>query len=330
MTSTPKRIQCPSPRILSASFESYLVHGLSGLVAITCLTSFILCCRALVRGQIICWETVSFFQSRYNVKLTRREQAQFLNFWYIMICVNDLLIIIGTVLKELIETKRTNSDLWDFCSVFLGIGNLLVWFGMLRYLGFFDTYNIIILTMKRAMPNIARFLITLGIMYLGFMFCGWVVLGPYQFKFYTLSSTSECLFSLINGDDMFATFNMVSAKSSIVWGFSRIYLYFFVIIFIYVVLSLFIAIIMDAYELIKENYKTGFPMSRIDKFYMAFSYDPYSTVFCEGYRSSYLWRIFAWYMMRRYGNQWGGFARERANHRLEINASADEHTPLLS
>ena len=38
-----------------------------------------------------------------------------------------------------------------------------------------------------------------GIVYLGYTFCGWVVLGPYHFKFKTLESTSECLFSLING-----------------------------------------------------------------------------------------------------------------------------------
>ena len=71
------------------------------------------------------------------------------------------------------------------------------------------------------MPNIIRFTICVSIIYLGFVFCGWVVLGPYHFKFYSLSSTSECLFSLINGDDMFATFNMVSADRGMVWGFSR-------------------------------------------------------------------------------------------------------------
>ena len=75
-------------------------------------------------------------------------------------------------------------------------------------------------------------------------------------------STSETLFSLINGDDMFATFNMMSAKDGLVHTFSRIYLYTFVMLFIYVVLSLFIAIIMDTYEMIKSYYDEGFPQSR--------------------------------------------------------------------
>ncbi len=99
----------------------------------------------------------------------------------------------------MIESRNTLGDLWDFCSLFLGCGNLLVWVGMLRYLGFFQTYNVLILTMKGALPNVMRFLLCGACIYLGFVFCGWIILGPYHFKFKTVFTTSECLFSLING-----------------------------------------------------------------------------------------------------------------------------------
>ena len=49
----------------------------------------------------------------------------------------------------------------------------------------------------------------------------------------------------ILGDDMFATFSMISDSSPMIHGFSRIYLYSFIMLFTYVILSLFIAIIMD-------------------------------------------------------------------------------------
>ena len=62
---------------------------------------------------------------------------------------------------------------------------------------------------------------------------------------------SECLFSLINGDDMFATFAKMQQKSYRVWLFSRIYLYSFISLFIYMILSLFITLITDTYETIK-------------------------------------------------------------------------------
>lgn len=62
---------------------------------------------------------------------------------------------------------------------------------------------------------------------------------------------AECLFSLVNGDDMFATFAQIQQKSTLVWVFSRLYLYSFISLFIYMILSLFIALITDSYDTIK-------------------------------------------------------------------------------
>ena len=68
----------------------------------------------------------------------------------------------------MIETKRSTADLWDFCCVFLGTGDLLVWIGMLRYLGFFRAYNALILTLKGSLPNVARYALTSMIWFSGF------------------------------------------------------------------------------------------------------------------------------------------------------------------
>ena len=85
------------------------------------------------------------------------------------------------------------------------------------------------------------------------MFCGWIVLGPYHTKFRTLSTTSETLFGLINGDDMYATFANIETESVYIWLFSEIYLYSFICLFIYVVSSLVIALLIDGYETVKVN-----------------------------------------------------------------------------
>jgi len=58
----------------------------------------------------------------------------------------------------------------------------------------------------------------------------------------------------------------VKDKNSLVWVFSRVYLYSFISLFIYMVLSLFIAIITDAYETIKNYQMNGFPMTDLQKF----------------------------------------------------------------
>ena len=68
------------------------------------------------------------------------------------------------------------------------------------------------------------------------------------FQFRDPSVASECLFSLVNGDDMFNTYAMMSQASQAAWIFSKIYLYVFIALFIYVVLSVFISLISDTYE----------------------------------------------------------------------------------
>ena len=64
---------------------------------------------------------------------------------------------------------------------------------------------------------------------------------------------SECLFSLVNGDDMFTTFSEMDDSDKMIWYISKIYLYLFISLFIFVVLGLFIGIIADTYERIKVS-----------------------------------------------------------------------------
>ncbi|KAK7792043.1 hypothetical protein R5R35_001677 [Gryllus longicercus] len=239
---------------------------LNSLVIFICSISFILCSRAVYRAQQLKEETRKFFKATYNKDLSVEGRLEFLNMWYIMIIVNDVLIILGSAIKEQIEKQEVASDQWNICGVLLGTGNLLVWFGVLRYLGFFKTYNVVILTLKKATPKVARFLLCAVLIYAGFTFCGWLILGPYHMKFRSLASTSECLFALINGDDMYATFSIMSYKSPMLWWYSRVYLYSFISLYIYVVLSLFISVIMDAYETIKLYYKDGFPKNDVQEF----------------------------------------------------------------
>lgn len=258
---------------ISALLRSFLNYT---VIAI-CIISLVLCSRAVWRAQQLKRITMIFFEQNFDRKLSNHDQHKFLNLWYIMIIVNDILIIIGSAIKEQIEREEFTSDEWNICSLFLGIGNMLVWFGVLRYLGFFKTYNVVILTLQKAAPQVARFLLCTLLIYAGFTFCGWLILGPYHLKFRSISTTSECLFSLINGDDMFATFTIMSTKSGLLWWFSRVYLYSFISLYIYVVLSLFIAVIMDAYETIKLYYSEGFPKSDLEIFIGSTSGDEVSS-----------------------------------------------------
>lgn len=264
----PLRLMCKGDvqYVTDNEIESVLRSLLNYLVIMICISSLILCSRAVWRAQQLKNITNTYFINNFNRELSSKDRKKFLNFWYIMIMVNDILIIIGSAIKEQIEREEFRSDQWNICSLFLGMGNMLVWFGVLRYLGFFKTYNVVILTLEKAAPQVARFLLCALLIYAGFTFCGWLILGPYHLKFRSLSTTSECLFSLINGDDMFATFSIMSNKSTVLWWFSKLYLYTFISLYIYIILSLFISVIMDAYDTIKLYYLEGFPKSDLQIF----------------------------------------------------------------
>ena len=88
----------------------------------------------------------------------------------------------------------------------------------------------------------------------------------FVFQFKTLTVTAECLFSMVNGDDLFHSYALLSSADTplLVWVFSKVYLYVFIALFIYVVLSLFIGIIGDTYERLKDM--GHLPQTRIQKF----------------------------------------------------------------
>ncbi|ERE86693.1 mucolipin-2 [Cricetulus griseus] len=243
---------------------THYVLVFDAFVIMVCLASLILCTRSIVLALRLRKRFLNFFLEKYKRHVCDADQWEFINGWYVLVTISDLMTIIGSVLK--MEIKAKNLTNYDLCSILLGTSTLFVWVGVIRYLGYFQTYNVLILTMQASLPKVLRFCACAGMIYLGYTFCGWIVLGPYHEKFENLNIVSECLFSLVNGDDMFATFAQIQQKSTLVWLFSRLYLYSFISLFIYMVLSLFIALITDSYHTIKKYQQNGFPETDLQKF----------------------------------------------------------------
>ncbi|XP_046893020.1 mucolipin-2 isoform X2 [Hypomesus transpacificus] len=248
----------------TAQKNTHYLLFFDSFVILVCLTSAVLCTRSIVLAVRLLQRFSRFFHDNSKCNVCQSDKKEFLNGWYVLVIVSDTLTIVGSILKMEIQAKSLTS--YDVCSIFLGTSTLLVWVGVIRYLGYFQKYNVLILTMKAAFPKVLRFCCCAGMIYLGYTFCGWIVLGPYHEKFEGLSRVAECLFSLVNGDDMFTTFAQLKDRNTLVWVFSRVYLYSFISLYIYMVLSLFIAIITDAYETIKNYQKNGFPLTDLQKF----------------------------------------------------------------
>lgn len=235
------------------------------------MVSMILCLRSIYRSTLLCLRTRSFFLQAYGLKLDFSSQTHFVDGWILMTIFNDLTVISGTILtlmnQDLLLNEINKGDQGheinalrpqDYDHVgtgLLGTSAMLVWFSALRYLSYFSNYNILMVTFKHSIPSLFRFLICAMIIFMGFSFGGWIILGPILFKFESLAGTAECLFALMNGDDVFATFAYLHKTNFWIWIFSRFYLYIFVLLFIYVILSIFIAILTDSYEQVKQYYR---------------------------------------------------------------------------
>ncbi|XP_054451973.1 mucolipin-3 [Anoplopoma fimbria] len=257
--------ECRDWNVEGASGKNdYLLLLFDSVVILACFISLILCTRSVINGIQLQFEFNIFFHAYYNKIVSWSDRMEFVNGWYILIIVSDTLTIAGSALKIGIQTKYLTN--YDVCSILLGTATMLVWVGVMRYLGFFKKYNILILTLRAAFPNVIRFCCCAAMIYLGYCFCGWIVLGPYHEKFRTLDKVTECLFSLINGDDIYGTFLKMRHEGYMVWLFSRIYLYSFISLFIYMVLSLFIALITDTYETIKHHQQDKVLVSQLQAF----------------------------------------------------------------
>ncbi|XP_070604678.1 mucolipin-3-like [Erythrolamprus reginae] len=154
-----------------------------GFVILTCLASLILCTRSVIKGICLQREFVTFFQHHYKKEVSFSDLVEFVNGWYIMIIVSDLLTIVCSTLKMEIQAKSLTS--YDVCSILLGTSTMLVWLGVIRYLSFFKKYNVRIFWNTHALAAYFDSPCSCAAMiYLGYCFCGWIVLGPYHAKHY--------------------------------------------------------------------------------------------------------------------------------------------------
>ncbi|XP_028832964.1 mucolipin-3 [Denticeps clupeoides] len=231
---------------------------------LVCLMSLSLCVRSVIVGVQLQLEYSKFVQIYYGKAVPLADRIEFVKGWCILIIICDLLTIAGSVLKIVIQNKELTN--YGICSILLGTATMFAWIGVIRFLGFFLKYNILILTLKAAFSDVVRFSLCAIIIYLSYCFCGWIVLGPHHEYFHSFYKVADCLFSLINGDEVYSSFSKLRQRNYLVWLFSRLYIYTFIFIYAYMILSLFIALITDTYETIKQHQQDGGPVSDLQTF----------------------------------------------------------------
>lgn len=237
-------------------------------VAFICGISLALCVRSLKNARAMRALTQAYFKAYHQHVLCQRDKRAFIDPWLILIIISDILVMAGSVMKLMNDNSFTTN--YAVGTVLIGLGVGLAWFGILRYLSFFGRYNILLRVLSVAAPSLLRFCVCAAVLFAGFTLCGWAVIGQYHVKFKSIDSTAACLFSLLNGDDMYVTFRGIrQSRSLFFFYFNYVYLIVFISLFIYAVLNVFVTIIIDAYEVMKEGIEKSEPKTYMQSFMAA-------------------------------------------------------------
>lgn len=160
---TPRRATCHGS---IHDISHYMISRRVINIVVMCLAivSCALCIRSLWRAYwlIRCTELVLKARSK---ALTREDKFEFCDGWLILIIINDVMIAIATAIMSFYNERLLETNNYTICSLLLGMGNLLSWAGLLRYLSFFKQYNILLLTLKKSFAHVMRFMFCTTLIY---------------------------------------------------------------------------------------------------------------------------------------------------------------------
>ncbi|KAK3596360.1 hypothetical protein CHS0354_037079 [Potamilus streckersoni] len=186
-----------------------------------------------------------------------KEYACHIKGWNLVVMIGDFCTFIGTIGAYTMDVKWRLYRL-DENAIWLGLGCLLCWISLARYIHFNKKFHLLFRTMYHAFPDVLAYLFCVGLLFIGFTLCGYVVFGPYHNKFQTMSNAADTLFSTISGDEITITLAAIETDklgSQAVWWFAKTYLWMFISIFTVFILNILIAIFNSAYETIQKEYE---------------------------------------------------------------------------
>ncbi|XP_060552431.1 mucolipin-3-like [Ruditapes philippinarum] len=260
------RIKCKDMNLPLSDWQlENTSEDIGALVIALCVISLVLTTSTMVFAAYAFWITKQFMKKHYQAyfgvvdkdetDLPASEYFRFLKFWDIIVIISDILTIFGT--RWIVSKTRQSElelELLDSYTVWLGVGCVLAWLSLLRFFKFHNKFHLLFSTLYKAFWDVIAYLICVGVLFVGFWVCGYVVMGPYHVKFQTPEAAAETLFAVVNGDEIYATLAIIEWDKSgghWVWWFSRFYLGSYVAIFTIVVINLLIALFMSAYDSIK-------------------------------------------------------------------------------
>jgi len=201
---------------------------------------------------------VLFYIYEEIVEITRQKWSYFSHGWNYVDWAN-LLIALSVILLRIVTLAKLNGFTFNSTSVFyvdfppLGyfarmevnvsaVNFFIIYFKIFKYLENVPRMNTILKTLSAAVVDIALFLVLVIIVYFGFTCAFFICFGMQMYNFRTFGDSFGALSRMVLGD---FDYPALVATNAIM---TRILFYSFVLVVVFVVLSMFLALVSDAYE----------------------------------------------------------------------------------
>lgn len=163
LISAPKRAECDGT-LKESNNDLALKRFLNVIVLFFCIASFTLCARSIWRACRLLKRTEKVLKS-YGRALNLEGRIDFIDPWLVIIIINDLMVASATIIISSYDDKLLETNNYTICSLLIGVGNFLSWSGLLRYLSFFEKYNLLIVTLRKSFANVLRFMLCTTLIY---------------------------------------------------------------------------------------------------------------------------------------------------------------------
>ena len=137
-----------------------------------------------------------------------------------------------------------HSPTTPFHSLMAPLGCALLWIRLVRYLDHNVHYYSLVLTLRRGIPRVSRFLLGVLPVFMAFVMFAVVYFASHAPRFGDVPTAAVTLFAVLNGDVVRDTFMDLIVFHPIV---GQIFMYVFICLFIYVVLNVLIAVIEESF-----------------------------------------------------------------------------------
>jgi hypothetical protein len=176
------------------------------------------------------------------------DKVRLFDTWSIISIIANLCQILGCFYSIF---RKSNLDI-QTADTNLGLGCMLAWWTMLRYLLKTQAYKSMLASFIKSAPYVGRALISMIPLFIGYAFLGMAIFWESR-RFSDFTVSCYTLFALMHGDMIWDTYNDLIQIDSIM---AQLYLYSYIFISICVIANIFTIIIEEGF--MKQKYDNNF------------------------------------------------------------------------